>query len=143
MVSVDSSHARLQQQLDCQLEANPLETLKAWEKNGWNEEPGTDVDEAPLKYIALVILQAIENRIIRFTMEKDRGAILYGDTTETLPKAPPEIIARGLEIIREITDLEKPTGQSPLALGIRNDSIEMIVQKEGGLHVFNIPSIGV
>jgi len=32
-------------------------------------------------------------------------------------------------------------GQGKLALGIRNDSLELIVQKEAGLHIINIPGI--
>ena len=65
MAEIESPHLRLQQQIDCQLETNPREALSVWEKSGWHDEPGTDVDEAPLKYMALVMLDAIEERATR------------------------------------------------------------------------------
>ncbi len=49
MADVESPHLRLQQQIDCQLETNARQALSAWEKSGWQDEPGTDVDEAPLE----------------------------------------------------------------------------------------------
>ncbi len=138
----ESPHLRLQQQIDCQLEVKPRDALVAWEERGWAEEPGTDADEAPLKYMALVLLDAIEERATRLSMEKDQGVMVYADNTYTLPKAPPHFIARGLEIMREITGLEGPKGEGKLSLGIRNSGLDLIIQKEGGLHMINILGIG-
>jgi len=115
--------------------------LQNWEEQNWKEEPGTDVDEAPLRYLALVLLDAIEEKAVRISLEKDKGVTVYADKTYALPKAPASIIARGLEIIREITGLEVPSGQGALSLGIGNDSLELIVQKQGGLHIITIPGI--
>ncbi len=142
MVNVESPHLRLQQQIDCQLEITPRNALESWEKTGWKQEPGTDVDEAPLKYMALVLLDAIEERAVRFSIDKDAGVTVYGGTTYALPKAPAHIIARGLEIIREISGVEGAKGQGTLSLGIRNDSLDVMIQKDAGLHVFNIPGVG-
>jgi hypothetical protein len=142
MVNVESPHLRLQQQIDCQLEVTPRNVLESWEKTGWQQEPGTDVDEAPLKYMALVLLDAIEERAVRFSMDKDAGVTVYGGTTYALPKAPTHIIARGLEIVREISGVEGPKGQGTLSLGIRNDSLDVVIQKDAGLHVFKIPGVG-
>ncbi len=141
MMDIESSHVRLQQQIDCQLEVTPRDVLKVWEKNGWQEEPGTDGDEAPLKYMALVLLDAMEERAVRLTIEKDQGVAVYADSTYTLPKAPPHYIARGLEILREISGMEGPKAQGKLSLGIRNDSLELIIQKDAGMHIINMPGI--
>lgn len=141
MMDMESSHLRLQQQIDCQLEVTPREVLKVWEKNGWPEEPGTDGDEAPLKYMALVLLDAIEEKAVRLTIEKDQGVAVYADSTYTLPKAPPHYIARGLEILREICGMEGPKAQGKLSLGIRSDSLELIIQKDAGMHIINMPGI--
>ncbi len=141
MADIESPHLRLQQQIDCQLETNARQALSAWEKNGWQDEPGTDVDEAPLKYMALVMLDAIEERATRLTMDKEQGVTVHADSTYTLPKAPPHLIARGLEILREITGMEGGQAQGKLSLGIRNDSLELVIQKDRGLHVINIPGI--
>lgn len=137
----ESQHQRLQQQIDCQLEVKPRDALAQWEKEGWKEEPGTDVDEAPLKYIALVLLEAIEERAVRTAVDKDLGATVYADNTYTLPKAPTEYIARGLEILREIADIRGAEGEGTIALGVRNDSIEIILQKDAGQHIINIPGV--
>jgi len=141
MPDVESPHLRLQQQIDCQLEVTPRPTLEAWERAGWKDEPGADLDESPLKYMALVLLDAIEERAPRLSIDKDQGVKVFADSTYTLPKAPAHIIARGLEILREITGLEGPAGQGKLALGIRNDSLDLIIQKDAGMHIINIPGI--
>lgn len=137
----ESYHLRLQQHIDCELEVKAREALEAWEKNGWKEQPGTDVDEAPLKYMALVLLDAIEERAVRLAIDKDHGVTVFGTTTYPLPCAPSHIIARGLEILRDIMGLHVPAGQGTLSLGIRNDSLELIVQKEGGRHIINLPGV--
>ena len=141
MAETESPHLRLQQQIDCQLEIKPRPVLQAWERDGWKEEPGTDADETPLKYLALVLLEAIEERAVRMSIEKDEGATVYGSSTYTLPKAPSFIIARGLEILREVTGIQGPSGQGSLSLGIRNDSVDLIVQKQAGRHIITIPGI--
>jgi hypothetical protein len=142
MAQSESPHLRLQQHIDCQLEVKPRDALDAWARNGWDEEPNTDVDEAPLKYLALTLLDAIEEKAVRVTFDKDKGVTVYADQAYALPQAPAHYIARGLEILREITGIEGGKGQGTLALGIRNDSLELIVQKDAGLHIVNIPGIG-
>jgi len=142
MAAAESPHLRLQQQIDCQLEITPRTVLETWEKSGWKEEPGTDSDEAPLKYLALVLLDAIEERATRLSLEKDQGVTVFADNTYSLPKAPTHYIARGLEILREITGIEGARGEGKLALGIRDDSLELIIQKDAGVHMVNILGIG-
>jgi hypothetical protein len=143
MYGTENPHLRLQQLIDCQLEVKARDALQTWERDGWKEAPGTDSDEAPLKYIALTLLDAVEERAVRISFEKDQGVTVYGDSVYALPKAPASYVARGLEILREITGLENaPAGQGSLSLGIRNDSLELIVQKQGGLHMINIPGVG-
>jgi hypothetical protein len=141
MVATESAHLRLQQQIDCQLEVTPAVALQTWEQGGWKDDPGTDVDESPLKYMALVLLDAIEDRATRVAIDKDEGVTVFSDATHNLPKAPPHVIARGLEILREISGLEGPSGEATLALGIRNDSLQLVIQKDAGRHVINIPGI--
>ncbi len=141
MAEVESPHLRLQQQIDCQLEIKPRNALTEWEKGGWKEAPGTDVDEAPLKYLALVVLDAVEEKAVRLSVDKDEGVTVYADKTYNLPKAPAHYIARGLEILREITGMEGGVAQGTLSLGIRNDSLDLIIQKERGKHIINIPGV--
>ena len=142
MSEIESSHLRLQRHIDCELEVRPKDALAAWESSGWKEDPGTDGDEAPLKYIALVLLEAIESRSVRLSIDRDRGVTIFGDSTYILPKAPASFIARGLEIIREIAGMEGRDSQGRISLGVRNDSLDLIIQKEAGLHIINIPGVG-
>ena len=141
MSQTESYHLRLQRQIDCQLEVKPKDALIAWEKSGWNEESGTDGDEAPLKYLAMVLLEAIESRSVRLSIDRERGVTIFGDSTYMLPKAPSMYIARGLEILREIAGMDSPDALGRISLGIRNDSLELIIQKEAGLHIINIPGV--
>jgi hypothetical protein len=141
MIDMHGSHLDLQRQVDCHLETNARSALEAWREAGWVEAPGTDSDEAPLKLIALCILCAIQEKAVRLTLDKDQGLTVYGETTFELPKAPSFLIARGLEILRDIIGLEGPRGQGVLCLGIRNDSLELIIQKEAGKHIVNIPKV--
>ncbi len=142
MSEVESPHARLQRQIDCQLEIKPKDALVAWETSGWNEQPGTDGDEAPLRYMALVLLEAIESRSVRLSLDKDKGVTIFGDSTYMLPKAPESWIARGLEIVREIAGIEGSNAQGRISLGVRSDRLDLIIQKEAGLHIINIPGVG-
>lgn len=141
MADVENPHLRLQQQIDCQLEVKPRDALKAWEQQGWAEQAGTDVDEAPLKYLALIMLDAIEERAPRMSVDKDEGVTVFATETYDLPKAPSHIIARGLELLREMIGLQAPAGQAALSLGVRDISLDVIVQKEGGKHIINFPGI--
>jgi len=141
MANVESPHLRLQQQIDCQLEIVPRDALAEWAREGWKEVPGTDVDEAPLKYMALVLLDAVEERAVRLSVDKDEGVTVYGDKSYDLPKAPAHFIARGLEILRQITGMEGGAAQGTLSLGIRSDSLDLIIQKEAGKHIINIPGV--
>ena len=67
---------------------------------------------------------------------------VFADKTYELPKAPSHFIARGLEILREITGMEGRESKGTLSLGIRNDSLDLIIQKEAGKHIINIPGVG-
>jgi hypothetical protein len=45
-----------------------------------------------------------------------------------LPSPGPDVGAKIMEAVRDVTHLEGGKGKSPLALGIRNDSIELQVK---------------
>jgi hypothetical protein len=143
MIQTESPHSRLQRQVNCHIGVKPQDALVSWESFGWNEEPGTDGDEAPLKYLALVLLEAIESRSVRLSIDRDRGVTIFGDSTYMLPKAPAMYIARGLEILREVAGMNTSDARGKISLGVRNDSMDLIIQKEAGLHMINIPGVGM
>ncbi len=141
MQSSEGPQQRLQQQVDCQLEVKPRDALAKWEEEGWKETPGADSDEAPLKYLSLVLLEAIEERATRLSIDREEGVVVFADDSYYLPKAPDEYIARGLELFREMIGMEGGQAQGTLSLGVRGESLELIVQKDAGKHIVTIPGI--
>jgi hypothetical protein len=141
MEPTDGPQLRLQRQIDCYLETKPRDALNEWETQNWKEEPGTDSDEAPLKYLGLVLLEAIDERATRVTIDREEGVVVHADESYYLPKAPDEYIARGLELFREMMGMGGGAGEGRLALGVRGESVDLIVQKEAGKHIVTIPGI--
>ena len=142
MKDASSAHLSLQNLISCYLETNPAEALKSWADRNWKVESHEDVDEASMKYIALLILDAIESRASKIVLEKGCPALVAANDSEhMLPAAPESILARGLEILREITGMEGATARGNLSLGIRNDSIELTVEKSEALHIIRLPSL--
>jgi hypothetical protein len=142
MEPTDGPQLRLQREIDCYLETKPKEKLAEWESMGWKEEPGTDSDEAPLKYLALVLLEAVEERATRVSIDREEGVVVFADDSYYLPKAPDEYIARALELFREMMGMGGGTDQGRLSLGVRGESVDLIVQKDAGKHIVTIPGIG-
>jgi hypothetical protein len=50
------------------------------------------------------------------------------------------MLARGLEILRELSGMEGATAKGILSLGIRNDSIELTIEKSEALHIIRLPA---
>lgn len=139
----DSSNERsmLQRHIDCQVGKNARQALSEWEQCGWKEEPFAGSDDAPLKYVALVLIEAIQNKCVRINMDMDSNPTVFGHTTYSLPKAPASFIARGLEIIREIASIQGASAKGSLIIGFNDESLEVIVQKEGGRHTLTMPKV--
>ncbi len=142
MKDEQSYHSLLQQNIDCYLETVPAEQLREWADREWQEEPGIGVDEQALKYLALVIVDALESRAHRIVLEKGCPVLIAaGDGEHMLPAAPESILARGLEMLRDICGMEGGRSSGRLALGIRNDSLELQIEKSEALHVIHLPPL--
>ncbi len=124
-------HLKVQELCDCYAANDPLK-----EMSGVKDEP--DPDEAALKWLALAALHGVNNNAKEITISRSRD----GDIRVTakyreseLPSPGPEVGARIMETVKEITYIEGDKGKSPLALGIRNDSLELRIKmkvKQGG-----------
>ncbi len=93
-----------------------------------NEE---DKDEAALKWLALTALHGVNGNAknITITRSKDGEISVTAKYRESeLPSPGSEVGAKIIEAVREITHIEGDKGKTPLALGIRNDSIEIQVK---------------
>jgi hypothetical protein len=140
MRELDSPQKTLQGLLDCYLETSPKEVLRKWADDGWSGDAHVSTDETCLKYIALVLLDSLESRAQRTILEIGCPVLVdAGDEQHMLPVAPESMLARGLELLRDMCGLVGAEGERELSLGIRNDSIELRLFKSKALHIICFP----
>ena len=136
----ESPQQLLQQLLDCYAETSPDEVLRSWADAGWAPDQGAGIDEACLKYIALVLLDSIAHRARRTILERDCPALVdAGEETHMLPAAPGSLLSRGLELVREMCGLGLGSGRAELSLGLRDSSLELRIIKSEALHIVEFP----
>ena len=123
-------HLKVQELCDCYATNDPLKEMSIVKNDD-------DKDEAAIKWLALAALHGVNNNAkeVILTRSSDGEIRVTAKYRESeLPSPGPEIGTKILEAVRDITHIEDHKGKSPLALGIRNDSIELQVkmkQKEG------------
>jgi hypothetical protein len=130
MRDMGTPHQRMQELCDCFAETDPLREMAML-----HADP--DKEEAALKWLALAVLHGVDRNAKEISLERTaEGAIKataeYRDTE--LPSPGREIGGKILEAARLITHLEGRKGEIPLAIGIRNSSLEIrikVKQKDG------------
>jgi hypothetical protein len=127
-------HLKVQELCDCYATNDPLKEM--------SEIKGDDdKEEAAIKWLALAALHGINDNakevtIIRALNGEIKVTARYRESE--LPSPGSEIGEKIMSTVREITHIEHRNGKSPLALGIRQDSIELKVKmktKETGERV--------
>jgi hypothetical protein len=142
MKDVTSAQLALQNLISCYLETKPADALKSWADKNWKVDKHEDVDEASLKYLALIVLDAVESRAHKIVLEKGCPVLIAAPGGEhMLPAAPESMLARGLEMLREMCGMEGARSKGELSLGIRNDSIELAIEKSEALHIIYLPGL--
>ncbi len=117
-------HLKVQELCDCYATNDPLKEMSTVKNEG-------DKDEAALKWLALTALHGVNGNAekITITRSKDGEISVTAKYRESeLPSPGSEVGAKIMEAVREITHIEGDKGKTPLALGIRNDSIEIQVK---------------
>lgn len=127
-------HLKVQELCDCYATNDPLKEMSEIKVD-------TDSEEAALKWLALAALHGVNDNAREVTIRRSSS----GDVKVTaryreaeLPSPGSEIAEQIMGAVREITHIEGEKGKSPLALGIRNDSIGLKVKmkaKQGGERV--------
>ena len=117
-------HLKVQELCDCYATNDPLKEMSTVK----NEE---DKDEAALKWLALTVLHGVNGNAkkIAITRSEDGEISVTAKYRKSeLPSPGSEVGVKIMEAVREITHIEGDKGKTPLALGIRNDSIEIQVK---------------
>ena len=119
-------HLKVQELCDCYATTDPLK--------GMSELPGdTDKDEAALKWVALAALHAVNAGAKKISLMKAKDGTIsvraqYREAE--LPSPGGEIGTKIIEAVKNIAHLEGKKGKEMLALGIRNDSLDVKVKVE-------------
>lgn len=117
-------HLKVQELCDCYAANDPLKEMSTLKND-------LDKDEAALKWLALAALHGVNSNAkkVSITRSKDGEISVTAKYRESeLPSPGSDIGTKVMEAVREITHIEGDEGKSPLALGIRNDSIEIQVK---------------
>ena len=117
-------HLKVQELCDCYATNDPLKEMSEIKGDG-------DKDEAALKWLALVALHGVNDNAkeVSITRSPDGNIKVTARYRESeLPSPGPEIGEKIMNAVREITHIEDNKGKSPLALGIREDSIELKIK---------------
>jgi hypothetical protein len=131
MKDMSTPHQRMQELCDCYAETDPLKEMALLSGDA-------DQEEAALKWLALAVLHGVDRNAKEISLERAgdgniRVVAEYRDTD--LPAPNKEIGKEIIEATRRITHIEGAKGDIPLAIGIRDSSIEIQVKvkKEDGV----------
>ena len=117
-------HLKVQELCDCYATNDPLKEMSILKNDG-------DKEEAAFKWLALTVLHGVNSNAQEVTVTRSRDgeiSVTAKYRESELPSPGSDVGAKIMEAVREVTHIEGGTGSSPLALGIRNDSIELQVE---------------
>ena len=117
-------HLKVQELCDCYAANDPLKEMSEIKGD-------SDQDEAAAKWLALAALHGVNDNAKEVTIRRfpDGNIKVTAKYREAeLPSPGAEIGEKIINAVREITHIEGGKGKSPLALGIREDSIELKIK---------------
>jgi hypothetical protein len=131
MKDMSTPHQRMQELCDCYAETDYLKEMALLSADA-------DKEEAALKWLALVVLHGVDRNAKEISLERSADGIVrviaeYRDSD--LPAPSKDIGEKIVAAMRQITHIEGAKGEIPLAIGIRDSSIEVqakIKEKDGG-----------
>jgi hypothetical protein len=117
-------HLKVQELCDCYATNDPLKEMSTVKNEA-------DKDEAALKWLALTALHGVNGNAEKITITRSRDgeiSVTAKYRESELPSPGSDVGVKIMEAVREVTHIEGDKGSTPLALGIRNDSIELQVE---------------
>jgi hypothetical protein len=124
MKDASNLHLKVQELCDCFATTDPLK-----EMSGVKDSP--EVDEGALKWIALAVLHGINDNAKNITLTADEDGkveVMASYRKSELPSPGTEIGKKVMEEIREIVHMEKKKEKMALALGFRNNDLELKIE---------------
>jgi hypothetical protein len=124
-----SLHLKVQEHADCFATADPLREMSLIGSE-------TDKEDAALKWFALAVLHGLNFNAKKITLtrtESGEVAVTAKYREAELPSPGAYVAQKIIEAVRAITHFEGDKHKGPLALGVRNDSldIEVGVERDG------------
>jgi len=119
-------HLKVQELADCYASNDPLKEMSILPSD-------KDQEEAALKWIALAVLHGVNANAKKISLRRSkegRVTVQAKYREILLPSPGPVVGSKILETFRAITHLEGKKGRIPLALGIRNDSLNLQIKLE-------------
>lgn len=116
-----SMHKHVQEMCDCYATNDPLKEMSRIDKE-------TDTRQAAAKWIALAALHGVNNNAEKICISRgDDGRIrvVAEYKTTELPAPGQGVGNQVFEAVREITHIDGTMGDTALALGIRDSSIDL------------------
>ena len=121
-----SLHLEVQEHIDCFAGEDPLKEMSEIIRD-------KELDQVAQKWLALAVLHGINFNAGKISLRTapDGSVTVQAEYREAdLPSPGGEIGRRVIDAVRQITHLEGDKGEGPLALGVRDDSIEVGVKVE-------------
>jgi hypothetical protein len=125
-----SLHLKVQELCDCFATSDPLQEM--------SRLPGeSDKDEGALKWLALAVLHGINGNAKKISINKTadgKVTVVAKYRKSELPSPGGEVGLKIFEAVKKVTHLDKGQGEMPLAVGVRDSSLELkvVLEKDGG-----------
>jgi hypothetical protein len=124
-------HLKVQELCDCYATTDPLKEMSVVGKD-------KDQEEAALKWLALAALHGVNNNAKEITIRRNKKGevkVVAEYRRTELPSPGADVGQKIMAAVREITHIEGDKGKTRLALGMRNDSLDLKVRiKVQGAH---------
>lgn len=125
-----SQHLKVQEHIDCFATTDPLREMSLIPKE-------KDVDEAALKWLALAVLHGVNFNAKKITLSVTKGGevmVTAKYRKAELPSPGAQVGGKVVDAVRQITHFEEKKEMGPLALGVRDDSLELTLSVDRGEH---------
>lgn len=124
MKNTTSLHLKVQELCDCFATTDPLKEMSVVKDDA-------DTQEAALKWLALAALHGVNNNAEKISIiRSDDGNVTvtakYRKTD--LPSPGDKVAEKIIAAVAEIAHIEGDKGKNPLALGIRDSSIDLNIK---------------